>query len=147
MGDEVHVLIEFSEGFSGSGITDSGYQIRIGADGAVPYDLLLMGLGSCLYATFLEILGKKKISFTSTKIEVSGEKRREIPTTLESCFITVIIVGTDKSHWKSVEKSFELATKYCSIYKTISGVAEINWEVSFVDLSFVRKAGCYEENG
>ena len=46
MGSKVHVKVEFTGGFTGTGITDSGYKVKIGSDGAVPYDLLLMSLVS-----------------------------------------------------------------------------------------------------
>ena len=131
MGSKVHVKVEFAGGFSGTGITDSGYKVKIGPDGAVPYDLLLLSLVSCLHATFLDILNKKKIDFTSADIEVWGEKREQVPTTLKICELKIGIKGVDLSHRSSVEKSFELATKYCSVYKTVSSVAEIVWEVNF----------------
>jgi len=131
MRSKVHVKVKFTEGFTGTGITDFDYKVKIGSDGAAPYDLLLMSLVSCLHATFLDILNKKRIDFTAADIEVWGEKREQVPTTLKLCEIKVGIKGVDLSHRSSVEKSFELATKYCSVYKTVSSVAEIVWEVSF----------------
>jgi len=82
MGSEVHVKVEFTEGFTGTRITDFDYKVKIGSDGAAPYDLLLMSLVSCLHATFLDILNKKKIDFIAAEIEVWGEKREQVPTTL-----------------------------------------------------------------
>ncbi|MBN2218897.1 MAG: OsmC family protein [Kosmotogaceae bacterium] len=131
MGSRVHSKVDFKDGFSGTGITDSDYRIRIGKEGAAPYDLLLMSLASCLYATFLDILKKKKVEIVSTEIELSGEKREEIPTTLKLCQIKIRVCGVDASYRSSLEKSFELATKYCSVYKTISSVADIFWEIDF----------------
>ena len=86
-------------------------------------------LASCLYATFLGILEKKRIEIEGTEIVVEGEKRTEVPTTLKTVHLTVTIRGTDKED--AVRKSFDLATKYCSVYQTISHVAEMSYELHF----------------
>ena len=91
--------------------------------------MLYGALASCLYATFMGILIKKKIEITECRIEVDGEKREEIPTTLKWVHLAVTIKGTDKE--EQVRKSFDLACKYCSIYTTISQVAEMSWDIKF----------------
>ena len=63
-------------------------------------------LASCLYATFLGILEKKRIEIEGTEIVVEGEKRTEVPTTLKTVHLTVTIRGTDKED--AVRKSFDL---------------------------------------
>lgn len=96
-----------------------------------PYDLLFGALASCLYATFLDVAEKKKIGFESARIEVTGEKRTEVPTVLTWVDTKMIIKGAEKE--AGLEKSYELATKYCSIYQTIAQVAEMSWSVEFED--------------
>lgn len=94
-----------------------------------PYDLLFGALASCLYATFLDVAEKKKIGFESAHIEVTGEKQTEVPTVLKWVDTKITIKGAEKE--KGLEKSFELATKYCSIYQTIGKVADMTWSVHF----------------
>jgi len=94
-----------------------------------PYDLLFGALASCLYATFLDVAEKKKIGFESAHIEVSGEKRKEVPTVLTWVDTKITVKGAEKE--KGLEKAFELATKYCSIYQTIGQVAEMTWSIEF----------------
>ena len=122
--------IVFTDGFQGTLYLENG-TVPIGKvpGGAAPYELLYGALASCLYATFMGILIKKKISITECRIEVDGEKREEIPTTLEWCHLTVTIKGAEKE--EPIKKSFDLACKYCSIYTTISQVAKMSWEMKF----------------
>ena len=104
--------IRFENGFNGELLLDEG-SVKIGRTpgGAAPYDMLYGALASCLYATFLGILEKKRI-------EIEGTEH-----------LTVTIRGTDKED--AVRKSFDLATKYCSVYQTISHVAEMSYELHF----------------
>ena len=122
--------IRFENGFNGELLLDEG-SVKIGRTpgGAAPYDMLYGALASGLYATFLGILEKKRIEIEGTEIVVEGEKRTEVPTTLKTVHLTVTIRGTDKED--AVRKSFDLATKYCSVYQTISHVAEMSYELHF----------------
>jgi len=94
-----------------------------------PYDLLFGALASCLYATFLDVAKKKKINFESAHIVVTGEKRTEVPTVLSWVDTKITIKGAEKE--AGLEKAFELATKYCSIYQTIEQVAKMTWSAHF----------------
>lgn len=127
-----HVKMEFSMPFKGIGKNDRGITIEIdeGEKYAEPYDLLLMSLGSCLYSTFEDIITKKKLSYEKLIIDITGEKRTETPTTLKYCNI-VFNAETSNDNKKAFEKSMELACKYCSIYNTLSYVAEMHSEMVF----------------
>lgn len=122
--------IFFSNEFSGELVVPNG-KVAIGIEeGTVaPYDLLFGALASCLYATFLDVAKKKKIEFESARIEVTGEKRTEVPTILTWVDTKLIIKGAQKE--SGLEKSYEMATKYCSIYQTIAQVAKMTWSVDF----------------
>lgn len=122
--------IFFTNEFSGELVVANG-KVAIGVEkGTVaPYDLLFGALASCLYATFLDVAEKKKIGFESARIEVTGEKRTETPTILTWVDTKIIIKGAEKE--KGLEKSYEMATKYCSIYQTIAQVAKMTWSVEF----------------
>ena len=82
-----------------------------------------------MYETFSVILEKIRIEIEGADFVVAGEKRTEVPTTLKTVHLTVTIHGTDKED--AVRKSFDLATKYCSVYQTISHVAEMSYELHF----------------
>ncbi len=94
-----------------------------------PYDMLYGALSSCLYATFLSIINKMKLSFDSSKMSITSEKRETIPTTLKKVDIVFTIKNADNE--KKVHKAFSYATQYCSIYQTLSHVAEMNYEIVF----------------
>lgn len=123
--------ITFENGFHGQLHLESG-TVSIGREAgmAQPYDLLYGALAACLYATFLGILEKKRTNIEGCSIVVDGEKREEVPTTLKTVHLTVTIRNAEKE--EAVRKSFDLATKYCSVYQTIGSVAEMSYEIHFI---------------
>jgi len=132
MSAKKHVNMEFSMPFKGVGKNDKGITIEIdeGEKYAEPYDLLLMSLGSCLYSTFEDIITKKKLNYEKLNIDITGEKRTEIPTTLKYCNV-IFTAKTSETNKKAFEKSMGLACKYCSIYNTLSYVAEMSSKMVF----------------
>lgn len=122
--------ITFSNGFNGQlHLEDGTVEIGRGQNQAQPYDMMFGALGSCLYATLLNILEKKRTQIEGCKIIIDGVKREEVPMMLKTVHLTVVVKGAEKP--EQVEKSFELATKYCSVYQTLSHVAEMSYELSF----------------
>ncbi len=102
------------------------------AEGALaPYDMVLGGLGGCLNHTFQSVLDKKKVKIHGVKYAIDGIKRDEVPATLKTVNITVSVTGVDEDDQKAVQKAFELATRYCSVYQTISKVADMHYDVVF----------------
>ncbi len=97
--------------------------IKIGEDGFRPYNLFIGALGSCFYATLITIVNKKRLTFDSATMEISGEKRTTSPTTLEWAVIKLVV--KNPSNIEQFDKSIELAAKNCSIHETISKVADI----------------------
>jgi putative redox protein len=95
------------------------------------YDLLLGGLGACLNHTFQTVMDKKKLSIQAIKYHIEGVKREEVPTTLNHVKVDVTVTGIEDGKEDKVTKAFELATKYCSVYETISKVAEMEWDIHF----------------
>ncbi|QUI24388.1 OsmC family protein [Vallitalea pronyensis] len=127
---EKSIHVQFKDGFKGELIAPND-KVNIGVEKGTlaPYDMLFGGLASCMYATFLEIAEKKRIHFDSADIEVTGEKRTEIPTTLKWVNVKVTIKNAEKE--KGLIKAMEIAANYCSIYQTISKVAEMSWDIEF----------------
>lgn len=122
------VKIKFSPDYKGQMEVKNGV-LPLGEGGFSPYNLFLGALGGCLYHTFLEIVMKKRLTFSDVKIEIDGEKRTTIPSTLETVKIKFVIKGA--SDQKQFEKSVKLAEDYCSIHATISKVAKIDLELVF----------------
>jgi len=131
--DTIHTKIEFFQDEGGKASTDSGYTVNIlgGENSARPYELLFMALASCLYSTFEDVYKKKRLSCDSVSVEISGEKREEVPKFLKVCDVKFTVKAADKQ--SGFEKSFELACKYCSIYQTVTMVAEMRPVILFID--------------
>ena len=125
------VKLSFHDSFVGEMTSPNGHIAIGGQPGAMkPYHLLFGALGSCFYATFLGVAQKKRLTFTHADIVVNGNKREEIPTTLDR--VTIDFTITNPSNEDHATKAAELGAKYCSIHETISRVAEITLNVRFV---------------
>ncbi|OJV63040.1 MAG: hypothetical protein BGO41_10060 [Clostridiales bacterium 38-18] len=125
------VTLKFTNEFSGELVAPKGI-VKIGTEeGTVlPYDMLLGALGSCLYSTFLDIMNKKRVPYDRAEIHIVGEKRTEVPTTLKWVKVDFKIVNPEKE--VGIEQAVKLATEYCSIYQTISHVADMSYTFSIV---------------
>ena len=125
------IEVKFKDGYNGV-LTTKKVQASIGdkAGDLGAYDMLLGALASCLYSTFLDVVEKKRIAFDDTNVVVTGEKRKEIPMTLE--WVNIVIEIKNASNESGVLKAAELAKKYCSVYETISKVAKMSLEVKFI---------------
>jgi putative redox protein len=127
------ITLDFNNEFKGELVSDNAKLLIGNQEGGLrPYNLLFSALASCFYATFLSIVQKKRLNFSGARIEVDGRKRQEVPTTLE--YVTLkLIIQDAKEKKEGFIRSAELAGEYCSIYQTISKVAQMNLEVEFID--------------
>jgi putative redox protein len=125
------VKMSFTNEFVGEMKVESGV-VRIGdqENGMRPYNLLLGALGACFYSTFLDIVKKKRLTFEGATLEISGTKRQEVPTTLDTVLIKMVI--KNPSNIAQFDRSVELGTRYCSIHETISKVASIVTTVEYI---------------
>lgn len=130
MGAKPKVTMEFNRD-AWTGSTDKHADISIGTrEGeALPYELLLMALGSCLYATFQDTAKKMKAEWEAVSLEINGEKRQEVPTTLKYCSVKAFVKHPSEKN--KLRKAFGIATRYCSVYQTINKVADMDWEIEF----------------
>lgn len=124
------VTMDFEYGFKGTLKAKRG-TVPIGIEeGTIePYDMVFGALGSCLYSTFLDIAVKKKIVYEGVSMKVSGEKRTEVPTTLKTVHVDVVVKNPEKE--KGLDQAMRLATEYCSVYQTLSHVAEMSYTLSY----------------
>lgn len=94
-----------------------------------PYDLFLGSLSSCFYYTLMEIYAKRRMDTPAMEIIVTGDKRKEVPTTLD--WVEMDITVFDEVDEDQFSRFVDLASKYCSIHATISQVAEITHKINF----------------
>lgn len=125
------VKIVFDHQFNGLLHAPNG-TVRLGPEkGALaPYDLLLGGLGGCLNHTFQSIVDKQRIEIEAVQYDIEGIKREEIPTTLKEVIVKVVVQGVPEGAESKIESAFEKATRYCSVYQTLSHVADMKYELT-----------------
>lgn len=126
----------FSGGFQGElEAPRAKAAIGSGEGRLAPYDMLLGALASCYYSTFLDIIAKKRLDLAGAEIEVNGEKRQEVPATLKWVNLRLALHGAVRSPVADAgfREAAELAGKYCSIYRTLSHVAEMKTELEFIN--------------
>lgn len=130
---ETKVSLKFGRQFEGSlQAQHASANIGKGMEGSFrPYDFMLGALGSCYYATFVDIADKMRLEYTGAKIDIHGVKREEVPTTLKTVTMKLTIHGAREQ--KGFARAAELAGKYCSVHETISRVADITLDLAFED--------------
>ena len=98
--------------------------------GVRPMELVLMALGSCSVFDLVSILEKQRQDVEDVRIEVSGNRREEIPNVFTDIHIKFFISGKDIDITKA-EKAAELAVKkYCSVHDMLAaGGIEITYEI------------------
>jgi putative redox protein len=121
--------MKFRNTYEGEVVTPKG-NILIGNGNILPYDLIFGALGSCMFVHFLEIADKKKILFDLATVEVTGDNKKSIPRILK--WVNVKFIIQNGKNEKGLQKSIELASKYCSVYQTLSVVAKMSFEIEFV---------------
>ena len=127
---QINVGLEFGREFEGELKTArAGAAIGMGDGQLRPYDMLLGALGACYYSTFVDIAKKMRLEYEGASIDISGVKRQEVPTTLATVDRVFTIRGV--SDQKPFRRAADLAAKYCSVYETVSKVAEIRLDVRF----------------
>ncbi len=130
MGERIHVLSKFDPKV-GHLHTDKGSVLEMsGNKGAFDaYELLLGALSHCLFATFKSLAEKMQVQYESVVMEIVGVKRDEKVALLETVQLDVGVKSvSDESKFK---RAFEIATRYCSVFQTLSKVATLNWTIKF----------------
>jgi putative redox protein len=128
------INVEFQNGFNGISTNERGSTLNLSAEQWHPYELLFTALASCMYSTFLDVIDKKKLNYDKVSISIDGEKIDDVPSFLKKADIVFTITGAEKDNEKIVarfEKSLRLSEKYCSIYNTLTTIAELNAQIVF----------------
>src|SRR5690554_943130 len=83
-----------AEGFKGElELKEGSIEIGIGPKQLSPYRMLQGALMACFHSTFLDILTKKRETFRAVTYKTSGEKRDEVPSTIETLHLDIVISG------------------------------------------------------
>lgn len=132
MGQRIHITANFGDNSQGQVVTDRGATVQVGLDDASfrPYELLLGGLSYCLKLTLLSIKEKMQLSYSSLEMEIEGIKRDDKVAMLEFCNVSVKV--KDVSDQKKFEKAFEISSRYCSTYQTLSKVATMSYTIEYL---------------
>ncbi|MGN0004075.1 MAG: OsmC family protein [Sphingobacterium composti] len=87
--------------------------------GVRPMELVLMALGSCSVFDLTTILQKQRQEIEDIQVEVSGDRREEIPNIFTKIHINFILKGNIDE--VKAQKAAELAVKkYCSVHDMLA---------------------------
>ncbi|HEX8287063.1 MAG TPA: OsmC family protein [Pyrinomonadaceae bacterium] len=121
------------------GTTPSGHAQAIDTKGErksapSPMEMLLVSVGACTAVDVVSILQKKRQQVTEYKVEVTGERREEMPRAFTKFHIHHIVYGRGISE-AAVAHAIELSdTKYCSVAATVRPTAEITTSYEIVEV-------------
>jgi len=122
------------------GTTPSGHAQIIDTKGerksaASPMEMLLVAVGACTAVDVVSILQKKRQDVTDYKVEVTGERRDELPRAFVKFHVHHIVYGRNISE-QAVARAIELSdTKYCSVAATVRPTAEIQTSFEIIEVS------------
>jgi putative redox protein len=117
--------IKLSFGEATEGILESANgttNVSFSGKALAPYELFLGGYASCLHATFMGIMKKRKLDYDKVTYDVTGHKREEVPTTLSQLITNVVVYGANEDKHSQITKSMKQAETYCSISATINNL-------------------------
>jgi putative redox protein len=96
--------------------------------GARPMEVVLMSLAGCSSIDVISILKKMKQEVTDYDVEVTAERRDEIPSIFTKIHMKFLVKGNELDEEK-VKRAVQLsAEKYCSVSKILEPTAEITWD-------------------
>ena len=95
--------------------------------GARPMEVVLMSLAGCSSIDVISILKKMKQEVTDYNVEVTAERREEIPSIFTKIHMKFLVSGNNLEDDK-VKRAVQLsAEKYCSVSKILEPTAVIDW--------------------
>jgi putative redox protein len=98
---------------------------RTSNTGASPVETVLSALGACSAMDIISIVGKKRQTVSSYRLEVTGHQRDEYPQVFTDITVTHELEGTNLS-LAAIRRAIELsATKYCPVNAMISAGATV----------------------
>lgn len=115
----IKVQIDGSEAIGGEG------------KGVRPMELVLMALGSCSVFDLSTILKKQRQDVQDIQVEVTGDRRDEVPNIFTKIHIAFTLKGAIDV--EKAQKAAELAVKkYCSVHDMLAaGGVDITYSLKF----------------
>lgn len=114
-----------TNGENQSMVLDSPSENGGGKIGPSPMEVVLMGLSSCAGIDVKLILSKAKQNFNDIKVEVTANRREEIPRIYTDINLHFVVTGKDLSE-KQVARAVKLsADKYCSVSHMLQATVNI----------------------
>jgi putative redox protein len=109
--------------------TDSSFENGGDDFGFRPMQLLLAALGSCSAIDMISILNKQKQHLTALKIEVKGEREKNVIPALWQKVLVIFHVFGNVDVDKAVRASALSMEKYCSVAETLRRAGtDITWK-------------------
>lgn len=103
--------------------------------GPSPMEVVLMGLSACAGIDVKLILTKAKQKFSDIQVQVTADRRKEIPKIFTDINLHFVVTGEDLSE-KQVARAIKLsAEKYCSVSHMLQDTVNIthSYELIAVD--------------
>jgi putative redox protein len=123
--------VKWTGGEQFTSTTPSGHTVKFDGDRKHnstpgPMEMLLSALGACSLVDVVLILGKKRQTFSSLEVDVSGEKAETTPGVWVRIDMVYRLAGDLDD--KAVRDSIELSqNKYCSVAAMLGKTAKITY--------------------
>ena len=120
------------------GLPPSGHAFVMDANGErksapTPLEHLLVAVAGCTAFDVQSILQKKRQGVTAYRVEITGERRDEMPRAFVKFRVKHIVEGRNISE-KAVRDAIALSNeKYCSVAETVRPTAEIITSYEVID--------------
>ncbi len=100
-----------------------------GAAGTRPTELLLLGLGGCMGADIVDILGKMRVPLEALEVRLEGDRAPEPPRRFLRIRLVCQVWGLSEADEDKLHRAVELSrAKYCSVLHTLRPDCEIGIE-------------------
>jgi putative redox protein len=120
------------------GVPPSGHAFVMDGNGErrsapTPLEHLLVAVAGCTAFDVQPILAKKRQDVTEYRVEITGERRDEMPRAFIKFHIKHIVHGRNISE-KAVADAIDLSNeKYCSVAATVRPTAEITTSYEIIE--------------
>ncbi|MCK5719164.1 MAG: OsmC family protein [Thiomargarita sp.] len=124
------------------GEADSGHSVIMGGipvagghnAGIRPMEMVLMGLGGCTTLDIINILKKQRQQVTDCVVEITAERREEVPKVFTKIHVHFIVTGHQiKENY--VKQAVKLsAEKYCSVSLMLEKTVEISHDFEIIEV-------------
>jgi len=103
-----------------------------------PLEHLLVAVAGCTAFDVQPILRKKRQDVTEYRVEITGERREEMPRAFVKFHVKHVVCGRNISE-KAVADAIELSNeKYCSVAATVRPTAEIITSYEIVEVGELK---------